>query len=378
MEKRIDFLQTNNSGKRRGHSSSASEREKIEWTSPGAAEVAREARKPGGIKNWFGKLPFFKADKKIEIGTEKILENKPEGQREKSIFRLNKSHLEKREASLEAEMKKNPVWDRDHAPRIAQEAEKKEEPRNKEPAEKKIDLAKSLKIKTPEARPEKKGGDKPKKKEEGDVRGKEWTGGGFRGTNLIKEQVSLAEVKRRVFASLALIVAAFFLLGALDYALVYWTKSKVQEKQSAVLRLESLRKEKIEKEKSMESVFSFEKKLTYAKLLLDKHIYWTSFFNFLERNTLTDVYYGNFDGDNSGSYSLNAKAKDFKSLARQVEIFRANALVKEAGASGGDYSGSEGGSKSPSGKNISDKTAGIDFQIKLILDKKIFNTLPEN
>ena len=58
--------------------------------------------------------------------------------------------------------------------------------------------------------------------------------------------------------------------------------------------------------------------------MLDSHIYWTKFFELLEKNTINDVYYsGAFAGSLSGQITLTAIGTSFDSPARQLLAFRA-------------------------------------------------------
>jgi hypothetical protein len=201
-----------------------------------------------------------------------------------------------------------------------------------------------------------------------------WEGESFRGTNLIKERISMAEIRKRTFITVGLVFLSILAVGAGYYSLGFWKKSKAGEKNILVEEAESLNKEKKAREADLSEAFAFEQKLKYAKLLLDRHVYFTNLFVFLEKNTLENVYYSNFTGDNGGVYELNATAKDFKNIARQIESLKANPLVKEAATTGGDYAEGEKKGGSDSGNS---SAAGINFILKVVLDKSIFFISPE-
>jgi len=63
-------------------------------------------------------------------------------------------------------------------------------------------------------------------------------------------------------------------------------------------------------------------KVIMVRDILKNHIYWTNFFNFLEENTLADVYYESFKGDLSGTYDLTGTAKDFSTLTAQMKLWQ--------------------------------------------------------
>jgi|GEM_PF-6650579 len=201
-----------------------------------------------------------------------------------------------------------------------------------------------------------------------------WAGESFKGTNLIKERISLSEIKKRSVITFCLVVLSFLFVGAGYYTVGLWEKNKIGEKMALVKEAEKLANEKKVKEEDLSEVFAFEKKLQYVKLLLDRHVYFTNLFSFLEKNTLESVYYLNFSGDNGGAYELNATAKDFKNIAKQIESLKANPLVKEVSTGGGEYDGGEGNSGGGQEKTAA---AGINFILKIALDKSIFFNSPE-
>jgi hypothetical protein len=64
--------------------------------------------------------------------------------------------------------------------------------------------------------------------------------------------------------------------------------------------------------------------LTYnnIKRLLSAHIYWSDFFDFLERTVVQDVYYEDVDADINGLVAIRAKAKSYLAVAQQYKVFQ--------------------------------------------------------
>ncbi|MBI3963661.1 MAG: hypothetical protein HY341_01555 [Candidatus Kerfeldbacteria bacterium] len=60
-----------------------------------------------------------------------------------------------------------------------------------------------------------------------------------------------------------------------------------------------------------------------VRTLLNRHVYWTQFFQKLEEHTVDDVSYGSFTGSMSGAFSLDATGADLTSVTRQVYAFEA-------------------------------------------------------
>lgn len=56
--------------------------------------------------------------------------------------------------------------------------------------------------------------------------------------------------------------------------------------------------------------------------LLAKHVYWTKFFELLEKNTVSDVSYTNFAMAGRQELVISARGRDYKSVARQLLAFQ--------------------------------------------------------
>jgi hypothetical protein len=84
------------------------------------------------------------------------------------------------------------------------------------------------------------------------------------------------------------------------------------------------------------NVLDFRGRLIVVNDLLSKHVYWSNFFSFLEKNTLPNVFYQDFSGDTSGEYLLKARTDSFDSMAKQIKVFRRAAEVIEVSSEGGE------------------------------------------
>jgi len=73
----------------------------------------------------------------------------------------------------------------------------------------------------------------------------------------------------------------------------------------------------------------FQTKLDLLKKLIEKHVYWTSLFDFLEGITLPKVRYISFNADiSSNKLNLDGTTIGFTTLAQQMIILKRNPLVK--------------------------------------------------
>lgn len=156
-------------------------------------------------------------------------------------------------------------------------------------------------------------------------------------TNLIKGEItSYFDWKNSIFALIKNLFIAFIFFGVIFVGLRVWEidiNKRGGDIKDEVAELSSITSEK---EKRIEEIRLFHQKVTVAGMLLDKHIYWTSFFKFLEDNILEDVYLtGGFSGNAGGTYTFSALAKDFNVLAAQSVILNNLEEVKSVEISGG-------------------------------------------
>lgn len=114
-------------------------------------------------------------------------------------------------------------------------------------------------------------------------------------------------------------------------------------------------------EKNKSELLAYQTKLESFNNLFKNHIYWTQFFEELEKNTLPNVTYDAISLSTSYTTSLSAHTTDYASVAKQfiafqnaksfitaVEITSANAALSPAGV-----------------------ITGVNFSIKLSIDPKV-------
>lgn len=183
-------------------------------------------------------------------------------------------------------------------------------------------------------------------------------------TNLIKGEVfAFYDWTQRfivlavfVLLSLALVVGAY-------WGVSLWGEKKLATQQDFLEHYTSLEDDiKNVKEKAKEAL-AFRNELTVVNNVLDQHIYWSSFFDFLEKYTLENVIYkGGFHGDNQGEYTFNAETTDYDLIEAQVREFLKSPYILEAKVREGAISDIE-----------SLEGVGISFSLDIVLDPKIFN-----
>lgn len=202
-----------------------------------------------------------------------------------------------------------------------------------------------------------KGVNNPKKKQEKSDRTK-WEKLSILGTNLIKgEIISFFDWRKKFSVLLTAAISAFLIIAVVYGGLIFLEKREINKGRYFVDKINEIN-QRIEKaEDYTKEILIFKEKMKLADELLGKHVYWTDFFEFLEKNTLADVYYSGFSGNIGGEYMLAATAKSFSAIAQQVKIMRNNGNVEQSKAGGGQSS-AEGG--------------GVGFQLELSVNPDIF------
>lgn len=182
-------------------------------------------------------------------------------------------------------------------------------------------------------------------------------------TNLMEgESISFFDWQKNslvlsAFAFLAVMIVAFAYGGLVIYSGKQSIKSK-----SVDDRIEKLKLAAEEVKEDTKSFSALESKIKLVSTLLDRHIYWTNFFQFLEDKTLVNIYYFNFSGDNSGKYVMASRAKSFSDLSKQLTVFKqATDQVDQVNIKGGKLGTSE-----------KDKTTGVDFGLEITVNPDIF------
>jgi len=120
-------------------------------------------------------------------------------------------------------------------------------------------------------------------------------------------------------------------------------------------------KEITKAEKITSKGVKFADRLNLVGKIFENRVYWTGFFAFLEKNTLTDVDYGSFSGDSSGSYSFDVDAHGvgYQVIEQSIDQFQSSPYVKSVSVTEGSYGRSSEGSS-------------LKFGINLELDKDVF------
>jgi hypothetical protein len=148
--------------------------------------------------------------------------------------------------------------------------------------------------------------------------------------NLVKDEVLVFFDwnKHIVITVLALLIAGL-LIFEIYAGLNYWVEQENLKALSLEAETTKLKAEVVNLNNSAAAALAYKDKSAAFSELLANHVYWTNFFSWLEKNTLSSVRYGSFSGDLSGNYSLSATAQSFADASWQVKAFLNSPLVEK-------------------------------------------------
>lgn len=123
---------------------------------------------------------------------------------------------------------------------------------------------------------------------------------------------------------LTLVAFLFFFVAALVYGGIVFYKGSLEESLDGLTRELAQQEEELDP-KIIGEIARVDRGLATARSLLAQHVYASHLFDFLEDNTLENVYYTNFSYDftNGGAVTVSGRAKGFSALHQQLEQLRA-------------------------------------------------------
>lgn len=185
--------------------------------------------------------------------------------------------------------------------------------------------------------------------------------------NLVKDEISVDfNWSKHLFSLFLTIFIASLLVFEIYYGLDWWQKQEEEKTLALKVELEQVSQQIKNINQNSKDFVSFKEKLELTKEMADTHVYWTNFFNWLEKNTLNSVTYQGFSGDISGEYSLSANARTFSDISWQVKTFKDSKYVISAEVSSGAASKNEEEGQVSSAEN------GVSFNVDLKVKPEIF------
>jgi hypothetical protein len=149
--------------------------------------------------------------------------------------------------------------------------------------------------------------------------------------NLIKEDsgVSFDWGKNLSTIFLVFFIAAV-LVAEIYFGLDWWQNQEMIKTQKTAADVAKINKEITALNNQATEAFKYKDKVLVLSGLLNNHVYWSSFLNWLEKNTLSTVQYSSLKGDTSGTYSFDATSKTYADVSWQVKAFLNDPMTKSA------------------------------------------------
>jgi len=126
---------------------------------------------------------------------------------------------------------------------------------------------------------------------------------------------------------LVLFITGFF-IAEIYFGLDWWEKQEIAKAQSLNDNISQVNREISKIKAAADEALAYKDKSAEVGRLLNEHIYWSNFFSWLEKNTLSTVKYDGFSGGTDGIYALSAQAYSYSEVSWQVKAFAKNELVK--------------------------------------------------
>lgn len=180
-------------------------------------------------------------------------------------------------------------------------------------------------------------------------------------TNLMQVETEIHINWKEKINLLILSCCFVILLVAFLYAgLLFWEEQKYMAQNQIKEEISTLVSKIDDLTKEINNADIFRRKVKLANQLLNTHVHWTNFFDFMEKNTLPNVHYLNgFSGSIDGVYSLAAVADTYNDAYQQVKIFSENKMVKSVTVTSVT-------------QTLDDNKSAVQFTINLEINPEIF------
>ncbi|MDP3836750.1 MAG: hypothetical protein Q8Q67_01480, partial [bacterium] len=185
--------------------------------------------------------------------------------------------------------------------------------------------------------------------------------------NLIKDERQVSFDWQHNFSTLlfSLFVAALFLVE-IYVGLNWWANYEEERALATEAKFSAISKEIKDMRTESDEILAFKQRSDIAHQLLNNHIYWTNFFNWLEKNTLSSVNFAGFSGGTDGVYQLAASTKTYRDISWQTRVMLQNPAVLSVRVDSGSSAKGEGEGK----EKLEAET--VNFTLDLKIDPQLF------
>ena len=141
--------------------------------------------------------------------------------------------------------------------------------------------------------------------------------------NLLPERVEIKEVTPTKFFFIVLnSILATLVIAALAYLGIYWYLNSIKNKIISVNeRIAKVYEEVSGLESQASDALNLQKRIGLAGELLSDHVYWSNFFEYLEKKTIKKVYFIDLQASRGGQIILTGAAENFTAVGEQLKVF---------------------------------------------------------
>lgn len=184
--------------------------------------------------------------------------------------------------------------------------------------------------------------------------------------NLIKNEIPVDfEFAKHISTLIFSLAVTGLFIAEIYFGMNWWSQYESERVLTAEAKFSQVSKEIKDMKSDSDQILAFKKRVDLADALLSNHIYWTNFFNWLEKNTLSSVNYLGFSGESDGIYELQATAKSFRDISWQTRALLEDPAVVSVYVDSGSAARSED-------EEQSGATEKVSFVLNLKIDPKIF------
>lgn len=164
-----------------------------------------------------------------------------------------------------------------------------------------------------------------------------------------------SDTRRRLVMMLAVLIAETVIIGGAFLYVSGKEAKAVARRQELEATLAQVTQQIKESEGGTKAMTLFDSRVRIATELLDEHIYWTGFFDYLRGITKPSVFFLNFSGEHvNGIVTLDAMGPTYRDVAEQIVILREEPMIEEVITSSASATISETG-----------EVAGVSFGLVL-------------
>jgi Tfp pilus assembly protein PilN len=155
------------------------------------------------------------------------------------------------------------------------------------------------------------------------------------------------------------VLLSVFILGAIYVYVMYEEQRIVAEQNRQKEEIAKIEEKILDFTQLNKDINILGQEIKLVQDALNKHIYWTNFFELLEKYTVSDVYYSGLAVGTNGGLTLNASTNSYDSVAKQLKVLngeKAKEFATEASITGAKR----------------DAEGTVTFQVVLALNQSLF------